>query len=288
MQLAFGNGSPGQVVSNRRFERRLAVLDARLDTALAAAVGPELRALRSRRDTERLPSADMVKLRQLEAAIEALPLIERLRQERRSFIKNFMHQVSKGVIARLAREHVNVLVLGQNKGWKNGAQGADKGRAFNRRNLRVGHAQLLEQLRYKCEAAGILLVTTEESYTSKTSFALNETLRTHPRAQSSTGSTESPNSSPGAEPSETRTPPLGRRQRHVFKSPGATGLWASLHADLNGAYNILRKVFLHFQWHAALSARFTLLWLSPKKGLTEFAQRGDIPFRGRAGALPVL
>jgi len=288
VQLAFGNGSPGQVVSNRRFERRLAVLDARLDTALAAAVGPELRALRSRRDTERLPSADMVKLRQLEAAIEALPLIERLRQERRSFIKNFMHQVSKGVIARLAREHVNVLVLGQNKGWKNGAQGADKGRAFNRRNLRVGHAQLLEQLRYKCEAAGILLVTTEESYTSKTSFALNETLRTHPRAQSSTGSTESPNSSPGAEPSETRTPPLGRRQRHVFKSPGATGLWASLHADLNGAYNILRKVFLHFQWHAALSARFTLLWLSPKKGLTEFAQRGDIPFRGRAGALPVL
>ena len=179
-----------------------------------------------------------------------------------------------------------------NKGWKNGAQGPgngrDKGRAFNRRNLRVGHAQLLEQLRYKCEAAGILLVTTEESYTSKTSSALNETLRTHPRAQASTGSPESPGLQPGAEPSETRTTPLGRRQRHVFKSPGADGAWASLHADLNGAYNILRKVFLHFKWHAALSARFTLLWLSPKKGLTEFAQRSDIPFRGRAGALPVL
>lgn len=36
-----------------------------------------------------------------------------------------------------------------------------------------------------------------------------------------------------------------------------------------------------------MSARFTLLWFSPKKGLTEFTQRSVTPFRGRAGALPV-
>ncbi len=94
-----------------------------------------------------------------------------------------------------------------------------------------------------------------------------------------------PDNSPGAEPSETCTPPPGRRQRHVFKSPGPLG---EPSRDLNGAYNILRKVFLHFHWHAALPARFTLLWLSPKKGLTEFAQRSVIPLRGGAGALPVL
>ena len=113
--------------------------------------------------------------------------------------------------------------------------------------------------------------------------ALNEAQRVH--AQSHTGSTECPTTAPARNPAK---PAPRHRAVASDTCSRVQAPWASLHADLNGAYNILRKVFLHFQWHAALPARFTLLWLSPKKGLTEFAQRSVIPLRGGAGALPVL
>jgi transposase len=40
-----------------------------------------------------------------------------------------------------------------------------------------------------------------------------------------------------------------------------------MHADLNAAFNVVRKAVLKFQWHAALSPLYELLWLSPKRGL---------------------
>ncbi|MFN3327160.1 MAG: IS200/IS605 family accessory protein TnpB-related protein, partial [Bryobacteraceae bacterium] len=244
----------GLVVSGQRIERRLAHLDARLDAAIARYSSPELKALQSRKDRgERLNPAEMVQLR----------------QERQQFLKSAVHRVTHGVVERLHAAGVHVLVVGQNKGWKNGAhQTQDKGRAFNRRAHRIPHQLLLEQLRYKLHERGMLLVTTEESYTSKTSFALNEPLKAH-------ASVATPAKTASSETSEARTEatgqghvrgkPGGTRRRHVFVSPGNVPWgWRRIHADLNGAFNILRKVLSKFQVHRLLCPAHELLWLSHK------------------------
>ncbi len=268
--LAFGGGQRGTVVSGQRIEARLVRLDERLDKAIAAATSLELRALQARKDQgERLGQAEMVQLRQLQAQVHQHPAVQQLRELRQHFLKDSAHRLTQGVIARLVEAGVQVLVVGQNKGWKNGAEQAqDKGRAFNRRNLRIPHALLLEHLRYKAQAAGLLVVTTEESYTSKTSFALNESLRTkEPQT------TTSENSETRTDDAAAAAPLAGRRNKHVFKAPGAARGWERMHADINGAFNIIRKAVLKFKWRESLTPLYELLWLSPKKGLTPMRLR---------------
>jgi putative transposase len=287
--VAYCSGARGFAVSGARIERRLAALDARLDAAISAATGPELRALQAKKDQdERLSPAEWARLRSLRTEVHAQPQVRALRERRAGFVLSSAHRLTQGIVARLATAGVQVLVVGQNKGWKNGAQQAHnqarKGRAFNRRNHRIPHALLLEQLRYKARAAGMLVIATEESYTSKTSFALNEPLRTiaQTRVQA-----QAPRPACASETREPRTdehgradavapetstaaakPALaGRRVRHVFTVASAPVGWRRMHADLNAAFNVVRKVVLKFQWHAALSPLYELLWLSPKRGL---------------------
>lgn len=269
MSVAFGGGQRGFVVSAQRIEARLAHLDSRLDAAISKATPEALRALQARKDlSETLGAADWVRLKQLRAQVHQDAQVQRLRALRQQFLKGVVHRLSSGVIARLKAAGTQVLVVGLNKGWKNGAQqDQDKGRKFNRRNLRIPHALLIEQLRYKAQAAGLLLVTTEESYTSKTSFALNEPLRRHASAQ--TASSDTGDTRTDEQPSSLQ----GRRRQHVFTSPQAPQGWARMHADLNGAFNIMRKAALKFRWHAKLSAAYELLWLSPKTGLSPMKLR---------------
>ena len=142
------------------------------------------------------------------------------------------------------------------------------------------------------------MVTTEESYTSKTAFALNEPLRVKERkalnreAPTTTkSSTPTLAAAPAPENSETRTDAPGpaagvehpdpfpgsrpgRRKAHWFTivddcaSPRPPSGWARVHADINGAFNIIRKVCLKFQWREHLTPSFELLWLSPRLGLS--------------------
>jgi hypothetical protein len=58
--------------------------------------------------------------------------------------------------------------------------------------------------------------------------------------------------------------------------PPSYGRWGSIHADVNGAYNILRKACPAFACHDGLSSEFELLWLGPR-GLRPFASRRKEP-----------
>jgi putative transposase len=70
-------------------------------------------------------------------------------------------------------------------------------------------------LKYKCEKHGINITTHEESYTSKCSFLDNEEIKKHDEYQ-------------------------GKRiKRGLFKSSDGK----LINADVNGSYNIIRKVF---------------------------------------------
>lgn len=71
------------------------------------------------------------------------------------------------------KHNIQYIVVGKNKLWK---QEIGLGSETNRKGYNLPHARLIEILRYKAMNAGIVLLETEESYTSKTSFVTNEVL----------------------------------------------------------------------------------------------------------------
>jgi putative transposase len=104
------------------------------------------------------------------------------------------------------------LVIGKNDGWK---QNLRLGKRTNQNFVHLPHARFIDMLTYKAALVGIRVLLTEESYTSKSSFLDLEPIGKHASY-------------------------LGKRvRRGLFVA--STG--RHLNADVNGAFNILRKVF---------------------------------------------
>jgi len=105
---------------------------------------------------------------------------------------------------------IGTLVVGKNDGWK---QAIGIGKHNNQNFVSIPHARFIKMLQYKGELAGVEVIVTEESYTSKCSFLDNEPVCKHEQYQ-------------------------GRRiQRGLFRSRDGT----LINADINGAANIIRK-----------------------------------------------
>ena len=151
----------------------------------------------------------------------------------------------------------------------------------------------VDMLLSKCEDAGILCLLQEESYTSQASFALGEEVKVFGHGPLPSASPPPASTPAGLCPFLRNTPPptaLGASRRPKagraapkgakassktrFQLPRAAlpilagrGLgpsWLGLHADANGALNILRKALPAFGAHPGLSPRFALWWLSPR------------------------
>lgn len=137
--------------------------------------------------------------------------IERMTDKRTRRIDHYLHTASKRIVDFLVENRIGVLVIGKNDGWK---RNIGIGKRNNQNFVSVPHARFVEMLTYKCELVGINVVLTEESHTSKCSFLDLEPICHHKTY-------------------------MGRRiHRGMFRS--ATG--RLINADLNGAYNIIRKV----------------------------------------------
>ena len=117
----------------------------------------------------------------------------------------------------LISKSVGTLVVGKNIGWK------DKiniGRRNNQNFVQIPFAKIIEILRYKCEDRGIVLVEQEESYTSKASFLDLDEIPVYGEEN-------------GVKPEFS-----GRRvSRGLYIAKDGR----KIHADVNGAFNILRK-----------------------------------------------
>jgi putative transposase len=121
-----------------------------------------------------------------------------------------MHKASRKVVQILKQADVSVLVIGQNKDWK---QEINIGSKNNQNFVSIPHANYINMVTYKFQLEGGTAISREESYTSKCSFLDNETVRKHNEYK-------------------------GKRiKRGLFKS--SQGIL--LNADINGACNILRK-----------------------------------------------
>jgi putative transposase len=73
----------------------------------------------------------------------------------------------KYIIDKLLAHQINLLVIGQNQGWK---QNLNIGDRNNQSFVNIPHSRFIEQLTYKAILVGIKVITTNESYTSKCSF----------------------------------------------------------------------------------------------------------------------
>ena len=93
--------------------------------------------------------------------------LDRVWQTRNDHVNNYLHTASSRVIKLLVDTGVKVLVIGWSPGFKDSV---NLGKVNNQKFAMIPHARWRDQLIYKGSAAGILVITKEESYTSKASF----------------------------------------------------------------------------------------------------------------------
>jgi putative transposase len=137
--------------------------------------------------------------------------IQRLTDKRNRRIDHTLHTQSRRMIDSLVKERIGTLGIGKNDGWK---QEINIGKRNNQNFVSIPHARFIEMLSYKAKLVGIKVKILEESYTSKCSFL-------------------------DLEPIEKHEEYVGRRvHRGLFSA--CDGRW--INADVNGAYNIVRKV----------------------------------------------
>ncbi|AZT89548.1 transposase [Caldicellulosiruptor changbaiensis] len=139
--------------------------------------------------------------------------IEKLTLKRNNKIKDFMHKTSRFIVNWCNENNIDTLVIGYNSGWK---QEIELGKVNNQNFVSIPFYDFVNMLKYKCEEEeGINFIVVEESYTSGCSFLDREEIN------------------------KTSYNPQRRIKRGLFKSNKGI----LINADVNSAYNIIRKVF---------------------------------------------
>ena len=265
--VAFSTGHRAMVHSGERPNAIVGKYHALLDALKAKLASPRMKELQwlkteLEEQGERLDKASAIELRKEQGKVFADPLHRRLLSRLDRIKSDFEHKISTDIVDRCAINGIGVIVVGRNKGMKSGN---DWGAKRNRAAHVFAHARLLALLRYKAERQGIAVVTAEESYTSKASFVDNDELRVY-------GETKQENAveDGASETSSQAVAYSGRRSasnRNWFNRRNAgRGSLSRVHADVNGAFNIIRKVFSRFCYHAGLSLKFNVRRISPRLG----------------------
>ena len=136
----------------------------------------------------------------------------RLTLKRNLKIEDSLHKVSKFIIDTALSNQITKIVIGNNKCWK---QSVSLGKRVNQAFVNIPHQKLIDKISYKAQKCGIQVILTEESYTSGTSFI-------------------------DSEPPEEK---FYNKKRRVYRGLFISNNGASINADVNGAYQIMKKVF---------------------------------------------
>ena len=123
-----------------------------------------------------------------------------------------MHKAGAYLIKYALLNNFHTIVIGNNKEWK---QKSSMSKNVNQSFVGIPHMRFIEMVQYKAQNVGIHVILTEESYTSGTSFLDKE------------------------EPVKANYNKLRRKKRGLFVSNHGI----KINADVNGAYQIMKKVF---------------------------------------------
>ena len=133
--------------------------------------------------------------------------LQKLTDKRYEKIKYLMHCASKKVVDYCVENEIDTLIIGLNKKWKQENE--------NKQNFTyIPFDMLIKQIQSKCEEQGIEVVTTEEAYTSGTSFLDKE------------------------QPIKENY----NKERRVYRGLFIANNGKTINADVNGAYQIMKKV----------------------------------------------
>ena len=155
-------------------------------------------------------------------------------RNRMNQINDCFHKYSTDLINQAVSNNFNTIIIGKNDNWK---QEVNLGTRNNQNFVSIPFNNLISKIRYKASLKGIKVIETEESYTSKCSFFDNEF------------------------PCKQESYKGERVHRGLFRS--SKGF---INADLNGALNIIKKVYKDFCCETAnLSIEFfkTIVKVSP-------------------------
>ena len=143
--------------------------------------------------------------------------MERMTITRTRRINHYLHTASRRIIDLLVEQRIGTLIIGKNPLWK---QETNMGKRNNQHFVNIPHARFISMLTYKAELVGIQVLVGEESFTSKVSFLDNDPIPTYGKVK------DEPKFS-------------GHRvKRGLYKSKNGR----KINADVNGSYNIMRKV----------------------------------------------
>jgi len=159
--------------------------------------------------------------------------LERLTRRRNNKIEDLFHKLSNALIGYLSNALIGTLVIGYNEQWK---QNTHLGRCNNQNFVNIPFYRLVEKLKYKAALAGITVVLTEESHTSKCSLLDKEPIEHHENYLGTRGVWRQIDD---AKFQQNHAGKKGKVCHGLFKTQ--TG--KVINADVNGAYNILRKAF---------------------------------------------
>lgn len=152
--------------------------------------------------------------------------IRRLTGRRNRIIKDLMHKASRLITDWAAAHKADLVVMGHNVFQK---QETDLGHVNNQTFVQIPYSVFADMLRYKLEEKGIAFLLTEESYTSKADFLAGDRILVYEEEKKE------------REKDKDRPKPVfsgERLGRHYIHFDGTKS-----NADINGAANILRKVF---------------------------------------------
>ena len=141
--------------------------------------------------------------------------MDKLTEKRDRKINDYLHKASRKIIDYCLENDITKIVIGKNKNWKQDVRLNKKFHKKDRQTfVQIPFARFIEMIQYKAEEQGITVKLTEESYTSGTSFIDNE------------------------EPIKKNY----NKSRRVYRGLFISNTGIKINADLNGAYQILKKV----------------------------------------------
>ena len=136
----------------------------------------------------------------------------RLKKKRNFKMEDSLHKISKFIVTSALSNNIHTIVIGNNKDWK---RDISLGKRVNQSFVNIPHQKLIEKIVYKARNVGINVILTEESYTSGTSFLDGE--------------------SPKKE--------FYNKKRRIHRGLFVSNNGISINADVNAAYQIMKKVF---------------------------------------------
>lgn len=147
--------------------------------------------------------------------------LDRLEFYRDQKIDRFAHEASRRIVDIASSHGIATIVIGKNKGQK---RSCNLGKRINQNFIGIPHQVMVNMIRYKANLEGIVVIETEESYTSQTSFLDHEM----PVRENGDKMRKKQGKSPAKR----------RIKRGLYRSD--TG--RLINADINAALQILKKV----------------------------------------------